>query len=673
MSTTTTPRPEADVEPATGDEGSIAPGPRLAPPTHTALEGTDLQRRTAVAVVLSLAVVVLALGPWDGPAIPWVQWLLATPVIGWAAWPLHRAAVLAARRRSTTTDTLSSLGVVLAWLWSTVTLLTGAGAEATYFFAPAAVVTACLLVGRWVEARAMDAARADLDELTGLGADGVAVQRIDSRTRATTEVLLQLGDLRVGDHFIVRPGERVATDGVVVDGTSSIDTSLLTGSTVPLDVRSGDHVDAGTVNTSGRLVVEVTALGADTTHAEIVRHVERAQTGSSDAQRLADRVASALVPAVLGLAVLAFFGWWVGSGSTVTALGVAVAVLVIACPLALALATPAAVLVGTTRGAQRGILVAGPHVLDGVGRIDTLVLDKTGTITTGDAQVTDLAAAPGLHPAAVLTAAAAVESGSDHPIARAIVRRAQDQGIKIPVVRDFEALPGSGAVASIKDTRVTVGRADLFDEVPAELATLERPGTTVFVGWGGTARGALTVADPVRDSSGDALRSLRAAGLEIWLVSGDNAHNATEIAAKVGIEPEHVIADVRPQDKHDEIARLQEAGRVVAVVGDGSHDGTAIERADLGLALGTGAPVAADSADIVLVHGDLESVPRAVALTRRTHTVSRHNVLFAIGYNVVALLLALTGLVPPVVAGALTAVASVAVVLSSLRLRRAAD
>lgn len=643
---------------------------RLSPPTHTPIARTNLERRTVVAGGLALVVLVLAMGPWESAAGPWLQWLLTTPVVGWAAWPFHKAAYAAARHLQSTMDTLVSLGVSAAYLWSTVTLLTGAGVDGHYYFETAAVITAFLLIGRWLEARTKDEGRSALTELMDLGSKGVAVQRIDSRTRATTEVNIPLDDLQVGDHFIVRPGEKVATDGTVIDGTSSIDTSLVTGESVPVDVRSGDHLDAGTVNTSGRLVVEATAVGSDTTYSAIVRLVEQAQSGKADIQRLADRVSAYFVPTVLGLALLTFVGWWIGSGSATTALGVAVTVLIIACPCALGLATPMALLVGTSRGAQRGILVKGAQVLEDTRRIDTIVLDKTGTITTGVAQVTDLAAAPGLHPAAVLTAAAAVESGSEHPIARAIVRRAQDKGIKVPAIRDFEALPGSGAVATIKDTRVTVGRADLFDEVPAELATLERPGTTVFVGWDGVARGALTVADEVRDSSGDAIRALRAEGLQVWLLSGDNEHNATTIAAQVGIEPEHVVADVRPQDKHDVIADLQEQGRVVAMVGDGVNDAAAIVRADLGMAMGTGTDVAMESADIVLVHADLESVPRAMQLSRETLAVIKQNLGWAFGYNVLAIPLAMAGLLNPMVAGAAMALSSILVVLNSLRLRR---
>ncbi|MEK4242152.1 heavy metal translocating P-type ATPase [Janibacter sp. FSL W8-0316] len=644
---------------------------RLTPPTHTPIARADLQRRAAVAGALAFVVLVLAMGPWEPAASPWLQWLLTTPVVGWAAWPFHKAAYSAARHLQSTMDTLVSLGVSAAYLWSTVTLLTGAGVDGHYYFETAAVITAFLLIGRWLEARTKDEGRSALTELMDLGSKGVAVQRIDSRSRATTEVVLPLEELQVGDHFIVRPGEKVATDGRVVDGSSAIDTSLVTGESVPVDVRTGDHLDAGTVNTSGRLVVEATAVGADTTYAQIVRLVEQAQTGKAEVQRLADRVSSYFVPAVLGLALLTFVGWWIGSGSATTALGVAVTVLIIACPCALGLATPMALLVGTSRGAQRGVLIKGAQVLEDTRRVDTLVLDKTGTITTGVAQVTDLAASPGLHPAAVLTAAAAVESGSEHPIARAIVRRAQDKGIKVPAIRDFEALPGAGAVATIKDTRVTVGRADLFDEVPAELATLERPGTTVFVGWDGVARGALTVADEIRETSGDAIRALRAEGLQVWLLSGDNEHNATTIAAQVGIDPEHVVADVRPQDKHDVIAELQEQGRVVAMVGDGVNDAAAIVKADLGMAMGTGTDVAMESADIVLVHADLESVPRAITLSRETLQVIKQNLGWAFGYNILAIPLAMAGLLNPMIAGAAMALSSILVVLNSLRLRRA--
>ena len=651
----------------------IEPESRLAPPTHTPIARADLQRRAIVAGALALVVVVLAMGPWDFAANPWLQWLLTTPVVAWAAWPFHRAAYLNARHLASTMDTLVSLGVSAAYLWSFVTLVTGGGQDGHYYFETAAVITAFLLGGRWLEARSKDEGRSALTDLMDVGSKGVAVQRIDSRTRATTEVLLPLDELQVGDHFIVRPGEKVATDGLIIDGTSSIDTSLVTGESVPVDVRSGDTVDAGTVNTSGRLIVEATAVGSDTTYSQIVRLVEQAQTGKADVQRLADRVSAVFVPVVLGLALLTFIGWWIGSGSATTAIGVAVTVLIIACPCALGLATPMALLVGTSRGAQRGVLIKGPQVLEDTRRIDTLVLDKTGTITTGIAQVTDLAASPGLHPAAVLTAAAAVESGSEHPIARAIVRRALDKGIKIPAIRDFDNLPGSGAVATIKDTRVTVGRADLFDEVPAELSTLERSGTTVFVGWDGVARGALTVADEVRETSGDAIRALRAEGLQVWLLSGDNEHNATTIAAQVGSDPEHVVADVRPQDKHDVIERLQQEGRVVAMVGDGVNDAAAIVKADLGMAMGTGTDVAMESADIVLVHADLESVPRAIALSRETLKVIKQNLGWAFGYNIAAIPLAMAGLLNPMIAGAAMALSSVLVVLNSLRLRGAID
>ena len=656
---------------SSGYGASVVQPAGLTPPTHTPIGRTDLLVRMIVASALAFVVLVLAMGPWSFPANPWLQWLITTPVVAWAAWPFHRAAYLNARHLASTMDTLVSIGVSAAYLWSFVTLIFGGGEHGHYYFETAAVITAFLLIGRWLEARSKDEGRSALTELMDLGSKGVAVQRIDSTSRATTEVILPLDELQVGDHFIVRPGEKVATDGRIVDGTSSIDTSLVTGESVPVDVRADDTVDAGTVNTSGRLVVEATAVGADTTFAAIVELVEKAQTGKADVQRLADRVSAVFVPAVLVIALLTFIGWWIGSGSATTALGVAVTVLIIACPCALGLATPMALLVGTGRGAQKGVLIKGPQVLEDTRRVDTLVLDKTGTITTGVAQVVDLAAAPGLHPAAVLTAAAAVESGSEHPIARAIVRRAEDKGIKVPTIRDFENLPGSGAVATIKNTRVTVGRADLFTEVPSELATLDRPGTTVFVGWDGIARGTLTVADEVRDTSGDSIRALRAEGLQVWLLSGDAEHNATAIAATVGIEPEHVVADVRPQDKHDVIERLQDEGRVVAMVGDGVNDAAAIVRADLGMAMGTGTDVAMESADIVLVHADLESVPRSIHLSRETLKVIKQNLGWAFGYNIAAIPLAMAGLLNPMIAGAAMALSSVLVVLNSLRLRKA--
>ena len=653
----------------------LGAGSRLAPPEHTHVRLDDLRRRLLVAAPLALVVVVLAMGPWRFPANPWLQMLLTAPVVLWCAWPFHRAAALNARHLTSTMDTLVSIGVSAAFLWSLVALVVGPDGHPRehghYYFETAAVVTAFLLLGRWLEARAKDQGRSALTSLMDLGAKSVAVQRISATTRATTEVVIPIDDLRVGDHFVVRPGEKVATDGVVVDGVSAIDTSVVTGESIPVDVEAGSTVNAGTINTSGRLVVEATAVGAETSLAAITRLVEQAQTGKADVQRLADRVSAVFVPVVLALALLTFVGWWIGSGSATTAIGVAITVLIIACPCALGLATPTALLVGTSRGAQKGILIKGPQVLEDTRSIDTVVMDKTGTITTGQTRLTDLAAEPGLHPFAALAAAAAVERGSEHPIARAIVDRAEEKGIKIPDATGFKALPGAGAQAEVKGTLITVGLPELFDEVPTELTTLERAGTTVLVGWDGRARGALTVTDDVRETSAQAIRDLRAEGLEAWLLSGDTERNARAVAEKVGIDPEHVVAGVKPHEKHAKIAALQEQGRVVAMVGDGVNDAAALVQADLGLAMGAGTDVAMESADIVLVRDDLASVPEAMALSRRTLEVIKQNLVWAFGYNTLAIPLAMAGLLNPMIAGAAMAFSSVCVVLNSLRLRSA--
>ena len=653
----------------------ITPESRLAPPEHTHVRQDDLRRRLLVAAPLALVVVILAMGPWQFAANPWLQLLLTTPVALWCAWPFHKAAYTNAKHLGSTMDTLVSLGVGAAYLWSLVALLTGAGhgsrAEGHYYFETAAVVTAFLLLGRWLESRAQEQGRSALTSLMDLGAKSVTVQRISATTRATTEQVIPIDDLAVGDHFVVRPGEKIATDGEVVDGTSAVDASTVTGESVPVDVQSGDQVEAGTINTSGRLVVRATAVGADTTLAAITRLVEQAQTGKADVQRLADRVSAVFVPVVLGLALLTFVGWWIGSGSAATALGIAITVLVIACPCALGLATPTALLVGTSRGAQKGVLIKGPQVLEDTRRVDTVVLDKTGTVTTGQTRLTDIAAEPGLHPYAVLAAAAAVESGSEHPIARAIVERAETKGVKVPAITDFTSTPGAGASAEVGGTRVTVGKAELFEEIPGELATLDRPGTTVFVGWEGKARGALTVTDDVRPSSMQAIRELRTRGLQTWLLTGDTGTNARAVAEQVGIDPEHVIADVRPEDKHAQIAALQEQGRVVAMVGDGVNDAAALAQSDLGMAMGAGTDVAMESADIVLKRDDLLSVPAAMDLSDRTLEVIKQNLVWAFGYNTLAIPVAMAGLLNPMIAGAAMAFSSVCVVVNSLRLRRA--
>ena len=650
--------------------------------SHEVATEEALKRRALVAAVLTVPVVVLAMVPGlhlDGA--PWVQLVLATPVVLWAGWPFHRAAAVNARHGASTMDTLVSIGVLTAYLWSAAVVLTGraggmgsmdaadAGGTTDIWFETATVVTTFLLVGRWLEARATDRTRDALRGLLTLGAKDVAVERVDPTTRATTEVRIPVDELAVGDRFVVRPGEKVATDGRVVEGTSAVDASLVTGESLPVDVGPGDDVTGGSVNTTGRLAVEATRVGSDTTLAGIARLVERAQTTKAPVQRLADRVSAVFVPVVLVLAVLTFAGWWLGTGDPARALEVAVAVLVIACPCALGLATPTALLVGTGRGARLGILIKGADVLEDTRRIDTVVLDKTGTVTTGEMTLVDVTTTGRLPKDQALRAAAAVESGSEHPVARAVVAAATSRAIAVPRTTGFVALPGAGARASIKGTEVTVGRADLFDEVPAELARPTVDGTTVWLGWDGRAHASLTVADTVRRSSQRAIRDLTDAGLPAYLLTGDHDAAALAVARDVGIPVGRVLADVRPEDKHAMIADLQRRGKVVAMVGDGVNDAAALAQADLGIAMGTGTDVAAASADIVLLRAELPAVVDAIALSRATLRTIKQNLGWAFGYNVAAIPLAMAGLLNPMIAGAAMALSSVLVVSNSLRLR----
>ena len=537
------------------------------------------------------------------------------------------------------------------------------------WFETATVVTTFLLFGRWLEARATDRTRDALRGLLSLGAKDVAVERVDPTTRATTEVRIPVGELLVGDRFVVRPGEKVATDGRVVEGSSAVDASLVTGESLPVDVTPGDELTGGTVNSTGRLVVEATRVGADTTLAGIARLVERAQTTKAPVQRLADRVSAVFVPVVLVLAALTFAGWWVATGEPSRALEVAIAVLVIACPCALGLATPTALLVGTGRGARLGILIKGADVLEDTRRIDAVVLDKTGTVTTGEMTLVDVSTAGRLPKDQALRAAAAVESGSEHPVARAVVVAAAQRGLAVPRATDFEALPGAGARARIKGAQVTVGRADLFDEVPRELSRPTVAGTTVWVGWDGRAHASLTVSDTVRRSSQRAIRDLTDAGLPAYLLTGDHDAAALAVARDVGIPVGRVLADVRPEDKHAMITDLQRRGKVVAMVGDGVNDAAALAQADLGIAMGTGTDVAAASADIVLLRAELPAVVDAIALSRATLRTIKQNLGWAFGYNVAAIPLAMAGLLNPMIAGAAMALSSVLVVSNSLRLR----
>jgi Cu+-exporting ATPase len=566
-------------------------------------------------------------------------------------------------------DTLVSLGVLAAWSYSLVALL--AGGDHLYFEV-AAVVTTFLLTGRFLEARAKDSGRQALTTLLHVGARDASVLRIDPTTRTTSEARIPVDQLAVGDQVIVRPGEKIATDGVVLDGSSAVDASLVTGESTPVDVGPGSEVTGGSVNTTGRLVVEARRVGADTMLAGIQRLVEDAQTGKARVQRLADRVSAVFVPVVLVLALVTLVGWLLTGHDVGRSIGVAVTVLIIACPCALGLATPTALLVGTGRGAQLGTLIKGPEVLESTRRVDTVVLDKTGTVTTGRLRLRSIAVRGRLSKKAALVAAAAVEQGSEHPVAQAIVDGARLAKLDLPRITDFEANPGEGATARIKHTEVIVGKAQLFEEVDPALVehAARHAGTTVYVGWDGVAQAALTVEDTVRDTSPGAVARLRALGLTPYLLTGDSAANARSVAEQVGIDPSHVRADVLPADKHDVVTSLQREGRVVAMVGDGVNDAAALAQADLGLAMGTGTDVAMDSADIVLVRPDLSAVGDAIGLSRATLRVIKQNLAWAFGYNVAAIPLAALGLLDPMIAGAAMALSSVLVVSNSLRLRR---
>ncbi|MFL6166395.1 MAG: heavy metal translocating P-type ATPase [Ornithinibacter sp.] len=663
-------------EPAPDDEPADAGTPPETGPRFSLVDVIS-------AAVLTVPVVVLGMVP--GIEINnsgWVQLILATPVVLWCGWPFHKAAFVNARHGASTMDTLVSIGVLTAYLSSAYVVLTGGGGgggtmmggegaapTANLWFESATVVTTFLLFGRWMEARATDRTRDALRGLLSLGAKDVAVERTDPVTGSVTEERIPIDQLLVGERFLVRPGEKVATDGRVVDGSSAVDASLITGESLPVEVTLGDELTGGSINTTGALVVEATRVGADTTLAGIARLVERAQTTKAPVQRLADRVSSVFVPVVLVLAALTFAAWWVATGDQARALEVAISVLVIACPCALGLATPTALLVGTGRGARLGILIKGADVLEDTRRIDAVVLDKTGTVTTGEMTLVDVATADGFPKDQALRAAAAAEAGSEHPVARAVVTAAASRAIEVPRATDFLSLPGSGVRARVDDTEVTVGRADLFDEVPAQLARPTVDGTTVWVGWHGRAHASLTVADTVRESSAQAIRDLTASGLPAYLLTGDHDAAALAVAREVGIPVGRVLADVRPEDKHAMIADLQARGKVVAMVGDGVNDAAALAQADLGIAMGSGADVAADSADIVLLRAELPAVVDAIELSRATLRTIKQNLGWAFGYNVAAIPLAMAGLLSPMIAGAAMAMSSVLVVSNSLRLR----
>ncbi|MEV5765773.1 heavy metal translocating P-type ATPase [Micromonospora sp. NPDC052213] len=674
----------------TGYTAALPPPPASAgaePAAEPVDELRGLRTRLWVSLVLTVPVIVLAMVPaWQFTHWQWLSLTLAAPVVVYGGLPFHRAAWVNLRHGAATMDTLVSLGTLAAFGWSVWALFLGTAGEpgmthpftldisrtdgaGNIYLEAAAGVTAFILAGRYFEARAKRTAGAALRALLELGAKDVAVLRDGVETR------IPVDQLAVGDRFVVRPGEKVATDGVVDEGTSAVDASMLTGESVPVEVGPGDTVVGATVNAGGRLVVTATRIGGDTQLAQMARLVEQAQTGKAAVQRLADRISGVFVPIVIALAA-GTLGWWLGTGAGATAaFTAAVAVLIIACPCALGLATPTALLVGTGRGAQLGILIKGPEVLESTKQVDTVVLDKTGTVTTGRMTLVDVLPAAGEDRAELLRLAGALEAASEHPIAQAVAAGAAEEGALLPVT-GFANVEGLGVTGTVDGREVLVGRLRLLRErgldVPEEVAraatTAEAEGrTAVLAGWDGRARGVLAVADVVKPTSRAAVARLRELGLTPVLLTGDNTTVARAVAAEVGID--EVIAEVLPADKVDVVRRLQGEGRTVAMVGDGVNDAAALAQADLGLAMGTGTDVAIEASDLTLVRGDLMAAVDAIRLSRRTLGIIKGNLFWAFAYNVAALPLAAAGLLNPMIAGAAMAFSSVFVVANSLRLR----
>ncbi|MEV5406614.1 MULTISPECIES: cation-translocating P-type ATPase [Streptomyces] len=670
------PAPEA---PKDGAEASGAPGE----------DGTEaLRQRFTVSAVLAAPVILLSMVPaFQFDHWQWLCLTLTAPVVVWGGLPFHRAAWTNLRHGATTMDTLVSVGTLAAFGWSLWALFLGhagmpgmrhgfdltasrADASSMIYLEVAAGVVTFLLLGRWLEARAKRGAGAALRALLELGAREATVVR-DGR-----EVRVPVARLVAGDRFTVRPGETIATDGRVLEGRSAVDTSLLTGESVPVDVAPGDQVTGATVNTGGRLTVEATRIGADTQLARMARLVEQAQNGKAAVQRLADRVSAVFVPVVLVLALGTLVGWLLATDDATAAFTAAVAVLIIACPCALGLATPTALLVGTGRGAQLGILIRGPEVLENTRRVDTVVLDKTGTLTTGRMELTEVLPADGTGETELLRLAGALEHASEHPVARAVASAAEERHGPLPPVSGFASTSGLGVRGTVEGRQVAAGRPRLLaeagmplpEELERALAAAEARGRTVVaVGWDGAVRGLLTLADALRETSTEAVRELRALGLTPVLLTGDNEAVAAEVARAVGID--RVVAGVLPEGKVAEVERLRAEGRTVAMVGDGVNDAAALATADLGLAMGTGTDAAIEAGDLTLVRGDLRAAGDAIRLSRRTLATIKGNLCWAFGYNVAALPLAAAGLLNPMIAGAAMAFSSVFVVTNSLRLK----